>query len=130
MVSTGCCHICHIHMAKEKAQMKSLFERTGVHAIVDGQYGSTGKGALTYWLARQAYYNKLYIEGTIYSGGPNSGHTFYHEGEKHVVKQLPTFAVASTLLDNRNHVAYLSAGAVIHPLTLFEEAQKYPKVMI
>lgn len=61
----------------------SLFEKSGVHCLVDGQFGSTGKGALAYWLAHQA--REKPFHGAIYSGGPNSGHTFYHNGEKHVV---------------------------------------------
>jgi adenylosuccinate synthase len=110
--------------------MTTLFNNTGIHAIVDGQFGSTGKGAFAYWLAKQAHDSHLNIEGSIYSGGPNSGHTFYHSGEKHVNKQLPSFAVAMTLLTNRGFYAYLSAGAVIHLPTLFEEARRYPKVHV
>jgi adenylosuccinate synthase len=110
--------------------MKTLIENRGIHAIVDGQYGSTGKGTFAYWLAKQIAANQLYCEGTIYSGGPNSGHTFYHEGKKHVNKQLPTIPVALSLITNRVQVAYLSAGAVIHPDTLYEEAARYPKVQI
>ena len=110
--------------------METLFHKNGIHAIVDGQYGSTGKGTFAYWLAKQAHDAKIYVEGTIYSGGPNSGHTFYHEGEKHVNKQLPTFPVAMNLISGRRQVAYLSAGAIIDILTLFEEAERYPNVHV
>jgi adenylosuccinate synthase len=108
---------------------KTLFNKEGVHCVVDGQFGSTGKGALTAWLAEKARETNLEFRGAIYSGGPNSGHTFYHEGEKHVLKQLPTFAVATTLMGG-NCAAYLSAGAVIDPIILFEEAERYPQVKI
>jgi adenylosuccinate synthase len=114
---------------KEKKVKRSLFESVGVHCIVDGQFGSTGKGALAYWLAKQAIRERHQFQGAIYSGGPNSGHTFYHEDEKHVLKQLPSFAVATTLMGGQCS-AYLSAGAVINPKILFAEAEKYPNVKI
>lgn len=107
-----------------------LFERTGAHVLCDGQYGSTGKGALASWLAYQNLtYSDPYWKGVISSGGPNSGHTFYHDGEKHVLKQLPTFAVASYLHGNVIPV-YLSAGAVIDINILIAEANKYPGIPI
>jgi adenylosuccinate synthase len=106
-----------------------LFASNGVHCVVDGQFGSTGKGALCAWLAEKALMDDKYFRGAIYSGGPNSGHTFYHHGEKHVLKQLPTFAVATTLLGGEC-AAYLSAGAVVDPYILVTEAQRYPDVKI
>ena len=107
-----------------------LFEESGVHCIVDGSFGSTGKGALSAWLAAEIVKQNLWVEGCIYSGGPNSGHTFYHEGEKHVLKQLPTTAVALSLIRNQPTIAYLSAGAIIDPAILFAEARRYPQVKV
>ena len=109
---------------------RHLFKNEGIHCIVDGQFGSTGKGALCAWLAGLAAKASFWVEGSIYSGGPNSGHTFYHEGEKHVLKQLPTTAVALSLIEDKPQIAYLSAGAVIDPEILFEEARRYPRVKI
>lgn len=108
----------------------TLFAKTGVHALVDGQFGSTGKGALAAWLAERAALDYgFHFEGVISNAGPNSGHTFYYEGEKHVLKQLPTFSVASYLGGNIVP-AYLSAGAVIDPEILSVEAYKYPGLPI
>ena len=109
-----------------------LFDYKGVHCLVDGQFGSTGKGSLAAWLAHKAWhdFNKAhYFDGTIYSGGPNSGHTFYFEGTKHVLKQLPTFAVYLSLLGVRSAI-YLSAGAIIDREVLRKEALAYPGVHI
>lgn len=100
----------------------SLFAPFGVHAIVDGQYGSTGKGVLAAWLAEQDGAQRLNL--AITNGGPNSGHTFYHNDEKHVLKQLPTFAVKRYLMGGEC-IAYLSAGAIIDPAILAVEAAKY-----
>jgi len=105
----------------------NLFSELGVHCLVDGQFGSTGKGALAAWLAEQA--STLEFRGAIYSGGPNSGHTFYHDGEKHVLKQLPSFAVKTHLMGGEC-AAYLSAGAVIDLDILTDEATRYPDVKI
>lgn len=111
----------------EEAQTVAIFERKGAHVLVDGQFGSTGKGALAAWLAHQP--SEYAWAGVISNAGPNSGHTFYHEGEKHVLKQLPTFAVAKYLLGETIPV-YLSAGAIINPDVLAVEAQKYPGIPI
>lgn len=106
-----------------------LFKFKGVHCVVDGQYGSTGKGALSAYLAEKAVQSKAYFSGAIYSGGPNSGHTCYVGDQKIVLKQLPTFAVYCSV---RNvHVpVYLSAGAIIDRDILRAEAERYPTVHI
>lgn len=106
---------------------KSLFAETGAHILVDGQYGSTGKGVLAAWLAAQMIYGNW--GGVISNAGPNSGHTFYHGDEKHVLKQLPTFAVAAHLMGYTLPII-LSAGAIIDPVILIKEAEKYPGLNI
>lgn len=105
-----------------------LFENHGAHVLVDGQYGSTGKGVLAAWLASQQLWDAR-IEAVICNAGPNSGHTFYNGDEKHVLKQLPTFAVASYLLGYTIPI-YLSAGAIIDPIQLAVEAERYPDIPI
>jgi len=108
-----------------------LFKGTGVHCVVDGQFGSTGKGALSAYLTQQAYEQGKAINfaGSIYSGGPNSGHTCYFEGRKIVLKQLPTFAVYLSMLGVRSAV-YLSAGAVIDREILYRESGQFPDVRV
>jgi adenylosuccinate synthase len=105
------------------------FSSNGVHVLVDGQYGSTGKGLYASYLAHKAYEKGHQFDGVISNAGPNSGHTFYHDGEKHVLKQLPTFAVKMALMGQPIPV-YLSAGAVISPEILAAEARKYPAIPI
>jgi len=103
----------------------------GVHCLVDGQFGSTGKGALAAWMADYAIRRGVItnFSGAIYSGGPNSGHTFYHQDKQVVLKQLPAFSVYACLA---GYIvpAYLSAGAVIDPDILKEEANRYPDIPI
>ena len=112
--------------------MDELFQFNGVHALVDGQFGSTGKGALAAWLAKEAYENGVQFMWNVTNAGPNSGHTFYAEdGTKHVLKQLPTFAVASYVNGWGHGIAiHLSAGAIIDPKVLCDEAIKYPGIPI
>lgn len=105
---------------------KSFFADTGAHVLVDGQYGSTGKGVLGAYLARKAIDEGATAWGGVVSNaGPNSGHTFYHNGEKIVLKQLPTFAVAAAKMGLVRPI-YLSAGAIIDPEILRKEAEAYP----
>lgn len=109
--------------------MNRLIEDAGVHVVCDGQYGSTGKGVLAAWLAMVANIERKDFMATVSNAGPNSGHTFYHGDMKIVLKQLPTFAVASHLL-GRTHPVFLSAGAVIDPEILRKEASEFPTLPI
>lgn len=103
----------------------------GLHVIVDGQYGSTGKGkvaaALVHELMRQGIY-----AGSLCNAGPNSGHTHYDlEGDnKYVLKQLPSSWVEQHTHLKRNgnpanSRAYLTGGAIINPTILSTEVEKY-----
>lgn len=112
---------------------RSLFCPWGVHCVVDGQFGSTGKGALTAWLAERymdiRFANGMQMAGAIYSGGPNSGHTCYFGDRKLVLKQLPTFS-AYLSLHGVIVPAYISAGAVIDREILKKEAAEYRNLPI
>jgi adenylosuccinate synthase len=100
-----------------------MFHRRGVHVIVDGQYGSTGKGAFAAYAARKGGMN---LDVVVANAGPNSGHTFYGPNdEKVVLKQLPTLAVATQMFHQRSVPIFLSAGAAIDPDILNKEASEY-----
>ena len=109
----------------------ALFKYCGVHCVVDGQFGSTGKGALTAYLANEAIQKGKHrsFAGAIYSGGPNSGHTFYFDNKPRVLKQLPVFS-AYMALNGIRVPAYLSAGAIIDRDVLKKEANEYPNIPI
>lgn len=111
--------------------MTSLFTRNGIHCVVDGQFGSTGKGAISAWLAEQAFKdpNRFNFAGSIYSGGPNSGHTCYFGDKKIVLKQLPTFSVYMSHFHLILPI-HLSAGAIIDREILKKEAEEYPDIPI
>lgn len=110
----------------------TLFGSRGVHTLVDGQFGSTGKGVLASYIAREAHRYGIRFDGVLSNAGPNSGHTFYHGTAKVVLKQLPTFAVQMAMLapasfTRQQHLPiYLTAGAIIDPEILRKEAFEYP----
>lgn len=96
----------------------------GAYFLVDGQYGSTGKGLLADYLSHTEGHM---VDVVTSNAGPNSGHTSYHGDEKVVLKQLPTLAVMEKLRnpDVDPIPIYLSAGAIINPTILNAEVEKY-----
>lgn len=108
----------------EYKHVRELLERGGIQVIVDGQFGSTGKGVIASALANFGHYPRV-----ISNAGPNSGHTFHHEGEKHVLMQLPTYAVKAHLM-GMDVPAHLSAGAIIDVDRLIKEIERYPGIRV
>lgn len=97
------------------------YHKTGGHFLVDGQYGSTGKGLFAAWIAEK--YGRTF-DLVVSNAGPNSGHTFFHGDRKVVLKQLPTLAVKMGLL-NRQVPVYLNSGAIINPEILNREVSEF-----
>lgn len=98
--------------------------RNGAYVLVDGQFGSTGKGLLASYLAERTGHDYNVV---VSNAGPNSGHTSYFGDEKVVLKQLPTFAVMDRKYnpDDEPMPIYLSAGAIINPDILNNEVEKH-----
>lgn len=112
--------------------MKNWFNEPGAYVLVDGQFGSTGKGLLAGYIAEQ---HGPKITHVTTNAGPNSGHTAYYprnvydgEGEqqfdKVMAQQLP---VASVFMEKMglNPFTILNAGAVIDPDILAKEVATY-----
>ena len=100
----------------------------GAYGVVDGQFGSTGKGLAVGVLAE--VFSDRMIDVTT-SAGPNSGHTSYFGDEPHVLTQLPTFAVQRALRSpTRAVTAVMNAGSVIVPEKLIEEVSRYPNLQV
>lgn len=83
-----------------------------VCAVVGMQYGSEGKGVVVAHVA-----DRYSIHVRV--GSPNAGHSFYHDGVKHVHQQIPCGAVA-----NPNATIVLGRGALINPGVLTREIQE------
>lgn len=83
--------------------------------IIDGQFGSTGKGLLAEHLCRKEFFD---LAASNLS--PNAGHTFFHQGEFHVSKQIPVAGV----IHDRSTI-YLSPGSIIDVELLEQEIEKF-----
>lgn len=86
-----------------------------VNFIIDGQWGSTGKGKLAGYLATH------HEVGMVISNFmPNAGHTYIDStGRKYVSKCIPTAAV------NRDAEVYLSPNSLIDIDRLMEEIEMF-----
>lgn len=82
------------------------------YAILDLQYGSTGKGLLAGYLAR-----KMQPDGVVSAFGPNAGHTFIDgAGRKFVHIMMPM----GVLSPNIKRV-FIGPGAIVNPEILLDE---------
>lgn len=83
------------------------------YAIIDLQYGSTGKGLLAGYLAK-----KSEPDGVVCAFGPNAGHTFVEaDGRKWVHVMMPMGALSPACKR-----VFIGPGAVVHPELLQVEA--------
>lgn len=83
-----------------------------VNILIDGQFGSTGKGLFAEYVSNTC----KNIGIAITNAGPNAGHTFLFKGTKKVAKQLPITGIL-----NKDSIIYISQGAIIHLPTFFKE---------
>lgn len=86
-----------------------------VNVIIDGQYGSTGKGLLAGYLGCQGGFDVAAI-----TASPNSGHTCLIGDRKIVTSHLPISGLV-----HEESVIYLTAASTIHMLTFIDEVKKY-----
>lgn len=98
-----------------------MFQKRGTYVMVDGQFGSTGKGLAASVLAENL--GDL-VDHVLSNAGPNSGHTSYFGDEKIVLKQLPSFAVTANKL-GLSPLVFMDAGAVIDVEILNDEMRAY-----
>lgn len=84
-----------------------------VTVIIGGQYGSEGKGKVSYYLAQ-----KMQATTVVRVGGTNSGHTIVNEkGESIILKQLPVTSI------NHHIWNILPAGSYINIKLLLKEIE-------
>jgi adenylosuccinate synthase len=80
-------------------------------ALIGGQYGSEGKGVIAAGLAH-------HFGAAVRTGGPNAGHSLFHQRQLYKMRQVPCAWVSpGTQL-------YLGAGAVVNPMLLEQEAKE------
>jgi adenylosuccinate synthase len=83
--------------------------------FIDGQFGSTGKGAMAAWVA---YHSPHTVNMAFTNAAPNAGHTSIVQGVKRVAYHLPTVA----LVHQDAHVC-ITAGAAVDPALFFQEIE-------
>lgn len=95
--------------------LSTFVEPGKINMILDGQFGSTGKGLIASVLAEYCH-----IDVAVGRLSPNAGHTFYWHGKKHVSKMLPVTGI----MQERTQI-FLSAGSVIDLDEFFKEVDTY-----
>lgn len=118
---------------------ENYFTQPGAYVLVDGQFGSTGKGLFAAYIA-QYFRDRIGIVTT--NAGPNSGHTAYwdeanwgpfdepqsttHQSSmvRVMTQQIP---VASVFLEKmgRKPITYINAGAIVDSQILNDELLKF-----
>ena len=104
-----------------------MIEKGKVNFLIDGQWGSTGKGKLAGYL----YEKNPELTMAISDNMPNAGHTFTRDGKNFIFKALPT----GVLFDNVTSLIGPQAVIGEEQLQIEMEMVKneighYPKLMI
>ncbi len=81
--------------------------------VVDLQYGDSGKGKVTHFLAK----SKKYSHVLRYNGGCNAGHTIFHKGKKFVTHHIPAGVFWGV-------PSIIGPGCVLDPVQFFKEIEE------
>jgi adenylosuccinate synthase len=101
--------------------MLNWFNHPGVSFVVDGAFGSTGKGAASAWI----YANSEFKPDVFTTNAsPNAGHTAYWKGNKIVTRHLSIAGVIDAM-EGGHGITYLNAGAIIDEDLLRHEIDTY-----
>ncbi len=85
--------------------------------VAGGQFGDEGKGKVTQNLASQ------FDIVARFGGGPNAGHTAYHEDRGKKLHKVVTHVVPSGILSRNVLINFIGPGCVIDPVLLQKEIQ-------
>jgi adenylosuccinate synthase len=107
---------------KDAILKTGLLSGKGATVLMDGQFGSTGKGLLAAVIA-EASEGRIDIVSS--SAGPNSGHTSYFGDEKVILTQLPTAGVHLHKLGYNGTRIQMNAGSVLTPSKLIQEVRDH-----
>lgn len=93
----------------------SILLSNKLNVIIDGQFGSTGKGLVASYVGKN---NK--VDLAITNASPNAGHTFYVNNNKYITKHLPITGIL-----NKKATIYICSGAIINPKILLKELKEF-----
>lgn len=120
-------NLTNLEAVQELLRRDGWFGEPGAYVLVDGQFGSTGKGLLAGILAGVSP-ERINIVTT--NAGPNSGHTAYvpfrggPEEEKVVTRQVPVMSVFLEAM-GFHPLTYINAGAIIDEAILKSEIARW-----
>ena len=111
-----------------------FFVNGGVYVLVDGQFGSTGKGLAADLLEQYDRAMGFLVDTVTTNAAPNSGHTAVLEDDTKVfTQQIPVFSACRGVMRSTDEIAaaegavytYLNGGAVIDFNYLDAEYERY-----
>lgn len=97
--------------------MSDLLKSRSLNVLIDGQFGSTGKGNIAHFLSRCG---DTHVAVAVSNAAPNAGHSFWLGDRKCVAKQLPVTGIV-----NPTSRIFLAAGAVIDIDGLLDEIERF-----
>ena len=83
-----------------------------IHIVIDGQFGSTGKGLLSGYLA-----NEKNIDTICTAWAANAGHTFIDKNGRKFIHTM----LANGIVGKNIKTVLLGAGSIIDPDNLLKE---------
>lgn len=87
--------------------------RGRLFTVWDGQFGSTGKGQIAWFISQQEA-----IYAAVRVGGPNAGHTFWMGRNKVVARTIPCVAY------NGSTRGFIGAAGIYRPDVLIDELKR------
>jgi adenylosuccinate synthase len=91
--------------------MTEFFAKGKFNCIIDGQFGSTGKGLYSGYMAKRDTFDLA-----VTNAAPNAGHTYIDRERSFICFHLPVSGVL-----NEKSKIFLSAGSIIDPELLIKE---------
>lgn len=90
------------------------------YIIMDGQWGSCGKGLLAGYLAKE---NKPDV--IVCNFGPNAGHTVWMQKGNDAAKKVMTQQLPTGIISRSAHTILIGPGAIINPHIFLSERDTY-----
>ena len=81
--------------------------------VIGGQFGSEGKGKTVYH-----FINEQNAKAVIRVGGPNSGHTIYHNKKKFIFRNLPVSAVHQNIFSILPSGSYINLDVILNEIEI------------
>ena len=104
-----------------------MIESGKVNFLIDGQWGSTGKGKLAGYL----YSRYKNLNMAISDNMPNAGHTFTRDGKNFIFKALPTGVLFDDVTSLIGPQAVMGEEQFQYEMEMVKnEIGRYPKVII